>query len=162
MKLADTTASKAVGLTSVGVQVPPRPHFYPQSVNNIMIFHSLELFLRRRRPGNWQIKVFGLDQSNLNILRFPYTLSKLPFILKYMRTILLLGLLCLFMSSCAPKTSNVSEDGCYKIEGDEVIYTCNNDTKEEEKTSTPGYDGPNNPKALNLYRPGRFENMTGW
>ena len=25
MKLADTTASKAVGLTSVGVQVPPRP-----------------------------------------------------------------------------------------------------------------------------------------
>ena len=25
MKLADTTASKAVGLTSVGVRVPPRP-----------------------------------------------------------------------------------------------------------------------------------------
>ena len=27
VKLADTTASKAVGLTSVGVQVPPRPFF---------------------------------------------------------------------------------------------------------------------------------------
>jgi len=26
VKLADTTASKAVGLTSVGVQVPPRPY----------------------------------------------------------------------------------------------------------------------------------------
>jgi len=27
VKLADTTASKAVGLTSVGVQVPPRPFY---------------------------------------------------------------------------------------------------------------------------------------
>ncbi|NIQ07327.1 MAG: hypothetical protein GWO20_16850 [Candidatus Korarchaeota archaeon] len=56
----------------------------------------------------------------------------------------------------------MSEDGCYKIDGDEVIYTCSNQTMQEERTSTPGYDGPNNPKALNLYRPGRFENITGW
>ncbi len=72
---------------------------------------------------------------------------------------MILGLFCLFISACGPKVSTVSEDGCYKIDGDEVIYTCSNQTKESPDNSTPGYDGPNNPKALNLYRPGRFENI---
>ncbi len=79
-----------------------------------------------------------------------------------MRTFFILGLFILTLSACAPKVSSVSEDGCNKIDGDEVIYTCSNQTMQEERTSTPGYDGPNNPKALNLYRPGRFENITGW
>ena len=91
-----------------------------------------------------------------------YTFSILPYILNYMRTILLLSIFCLSISACGPKVSTVSEDGCYQIEGDEVIYTCSNQATEEERDSTPGYDGPNNPKALNLYRPGRFENITGW
>ena len=79
-----------------------------------------------------------------------------------MRTIMILSLISLSLSACASKVSTVSEDGCYKIDGDEVIYTCSNQTTEDNRTSTQGYDGPNNPKALNLYRPGRFENITGW
>ncbi|MEM7009253.1 MAG: hypothetical protein AAF462_08995 [Thermodesulfobacteriota bacterium] len=68
----------------------------------------------------------------------------------------------LLSSACGPKATTVNQDGCYEIDGDEIIYTCSGQTKEESYGSTPGYDGVNNPKALNLYRPGRFENITGW
>ncbi len=72
---------------------------------------------------------------------------------------LILGLFLIGLSACAPKVSSVDDSRCYEIEGDNVIYTCDNTKRSESVNSTPGYDGPNNPKALNLYRPGRFESI---
>jgi len=76
-------------------------------------------------------------------------------------TVGLLALILFFLvlSACGSKVSSVGEDNCYKIDGEEVVYTCNNETNTSSGNTTPGYDGPNNPKALNLYRPGRFENI---
>jgi hypothetical protein len=68
------------------------------------------------------------------------------------------GLLYIYLAACIPKASSVSDSDCYQIVGDEVIYTCNNDSPENPRAN-PGYTGPYNPKALNLYRPGRFENI---
>ncbi len=76
--------------------------------------------------------------------------------------ILFISLGFLLFSSCGPKVTPVAEDGCYKIEGNEVLYTCSNRPNDESNASTPGYDGVNNPKALNLFRPGRFENYNVW
>ena len=73
--------------------------------------------------------------------------------------LLILGLFFLALSACGYKVSSVGEDNCYKIDGEEVVYTCNNETNTNYGNSAPGYDGPNNPKALNLFRPGRFENI---
>ncbi len=78
------------------------------------------------------------------------------------RLIFLQGLFLLLLLACGPKVTPVAEDGCYKIVGDKVIYTCGNRTYDESRASTPGYDGVNNPKALNLFRPGRFENYNVW
>ncbi|GJM17342.1 MAG: hypothetical protein DHS20C13_26690 [Thermodesulfobacteriota bacterium] len=75
--------------------------------------------------------------------------------------IILLGLFLLTFSACGPKVSSVGQDGCYEIVGDEVVYTCKNDSPDNPRANT-GYMGPYNPKALNLYRPGRFENVAGW
>ena len=122
VKLADTTASKAVGLTSVGVQVPPRPF-------KIQLTHL----------------TYNIYTSNV----------------RETLTVLFICLYCLALSACSPKVTTVGEDRCYEIKGDEVIYTCSNQSAEESGSSTPGYDGPNNPKALNLYRPGRFEDING-
>ena len=68
------------------------------------------------------------------------------------------GLLYISLAACSPKASSVSDSDCYQIVGDEVIYTCNNESPENPEAN-PGYRGPYNPKVLNLYRPGRFENI---
>lgn len=68
------------------------------------------------------------------------------------------GFLYIYLAACSPKARSVSDSDCYQIVGDEVIYTCNNDSLENPRAN-PGYTGPYNPKALNLYRPGRFENI---
>ena len=68
------------------------------------------------------------------------------------------GLLYISLAACSPKSSSVSDIDCYPIVGDEVINTCNIDSPENPRAN-PGYTGPYNPKALNLYRPGRFENI---
>ncbi len=73
--------------------------------------------------------------------------------------VLLLGLFFLGLSACGSKVSSVNDNGCYEIDGDNIVYTCDNSKEADYKNTTPGYDGPNNPKALNLYRPGRFENI---
>ena len=70
----------------------------------------------------------------------------------------ILSLYCLALSACGSKVSSVNDKGCYEIDGDSIIYTCNNDSPYNPRANT-GYDGPNNPKALNLFRPGRFENL---
>ena len=72
--------------------------------------------------------------------------------------LLAIVLLSVALSGCGPKASSVSDSSCYQIVGDSVLYTCNNDSPENPRANT-GYDGPYNPKALNLYRPGRFENL---
>jgi len=60
--------------------------------------------------------------------------------------------------ACGSKRSAEYDGNCYQIEGDEVVYTCNNDSPDNPRANT-GYTGPYNPKALNLYRPGRFESI---
>jgi hypothetical protein len=62
------------------------------------------------------------------------------------------------LTSCGPKVGSNSDSRCYQIVGVEVISTCNNDSPENPKANT-GYTGPYNPKALDLYRLGRFENI---
>jgi len=71
----------------------------------------------------------------------------------------ILSLYCLALSACGSKVSSVNDKGCYEIEGDNVVYTCDNNKNADETNINTGYDGPNNPKALNLFRPGRFENL---
>ena len=50
----------------------------------------------------------------------------------------------------------MSGDDCYEFDGGNIEYSCNDKSNSEVNT---GYGGPNNPKALNLFRPGRFENI---
>lgn len=69
------------------------------------------------------------------------------------------GLFVIAFSACGSKVSSVDNSSCYKIDGDSVIYTCDNSKEADYKNATPGYDGPSNPKALNLFRPGRFDNI---
>jgi hypothetical protein len=64
----------------------------------------------------------------------------------------------LALTACGSKPSSMNDSGCYEIDGDKVVYTCENDSPDNPRANT-GYDGPYNPKALNLYRPGRFENI---
>jgi hypothetical protein len=101
------------------------------------------------------------------LILFVSKTSHTAFILYVMRSLLIIGviafgLLCIYLNSCGPKVSS-SDSSCYQIVGDEVIYTCNNDSPENPRANT-GYTGPYNPKALDLYRPGRFENINapGW
>jgi len=76
-----------------------------------------------------------------------------------MLIVLFLGLLFFSLFACGSKVSNVGGEDCYKIDGDNIVYTCDNNKNAEINKTSTGYDGPNNPKALNLYRPGRFENI---
>ena len=72
--------------------------------------------------------------------------------------ILIFFSLLIILSACGSKGSGGYDGRCYEIVGDEVIYTCKNDSPDNPRANT-GYMGPYNPKALNLYRPGRFENL---
>jgi len=77
-----------------------------------------------------------------------------------MLSALFLGFFILTLSACGSKVSSVNDGGCYEIDDDTIVYSCeNNKNAEIEKTNT-GYDGSYNSKALNLYRPGRFENIS--
>ena len=72
-----------------------------------------------------------------------------------MKTILLRLLLCLFflaLTACGSKVSSVSGDDCYEIDEDNLAYNC-------ENNANTGYGGYYNPEALNLFRPGRFEDI---
>jgi len=74
-----------------------------------------------------------------------------------MKAILILFVFTLFfltLSACGSKVTSVEEEDCYRFDGGNIEYTCNTDPDSKENT---GYGGPNNPKALNLFRPGRFE-----
>lgn len=76
-----------------------------------------------------------------------------------MKAILLLFVFTLFflsLSACGSKVTSVEEEDCYRFDGGNIEYTCNIDSDSEVNT---GYIGPNNPKALNLFRPGRFESV---
>jgi hypothetical protein len=73
--------------------------------------------------------------------------------------LLIFGFFFLALSACGSKVSSVNDKGCYEIEGDNAVYTCENKKDADEPNTNTGYDGPNNPKALNLYRPGRVENI---
>jgi hypothetical protein len=73
--------------------------------------------------------------------------------------LLIFGFFFLSFSACGSKVSSVNDNGCYEIDGDNIVYTCDNNKNAEINKTSTGYDGPNNPKALNLYRPGRFENI---
>jgi hypothetical protein len=73
--------------------------------------------------------------------------------------LLIFGFFFLALSACGSKVSSVDDNSCYEIEGDIIVYTCENNKNAESVNSTPGYDGPNNPKMLNLFRPGRFEDI---
>lgn len=79
-----------------------------------------------------------------------------------MKTILLRLLLCLFfltLTACGSKVSSVNDNGCYEIDGNNIVYSCENNRNAEIEKTNAGYGGPYNPKALNLYRQGRFENI---
>ncbi|MFB3148808.1 MAG: hypothetical protein ACE10J_09135 [Thermodesulfobacteriota bacterium] len=72
-----------------------------------------------------------------------------------MKTILLRLLLCLFfltLTACGSKVRSVSGDDCYEIDENNLAYNC-------ENNSNTGYGGYYNPEALNLFRPGRFEDI---
>jgi len=64
--------------------------------------------------------------------------------------------LLIVLSACSSKVATVEEEDCYRFDGGNIEYTCNIDSDSEVNT---GYIGPNNPKALNLFRPGRFESV---
>ncbi|TFG75764.1 MAG: hypothetical protein E4H21_08020 [Thermodesulfobacteriales bacterium] len=70
--------------------------------------------------------------------------------------LLIFSLFFLALSACGSKVSSVGEEDCYRFDGGNIEYTCNDKSNAETNT---GYGGPNNPKALNLFRPGRFENI---
>jgi hypothetical protein len=59
-----------------------------------------------------------------------------------MLKVVVLGLLLLFITACGSTVG-----GCYPCADTQCDCTGN------------GYGGPYNPKALDLYRPGRFEDM---
>ncbi len=71
----------------------------------------------------------------------------------------LLGLFFFTLSACGSKVTSVDNSSCYEIDGDSVVYTCDNSKEADYKNAAPGYGGPNNPEALNLFRPGRFDNI---
>lgn len=71
--------------------------------------------------------------------------------------LLIILLFVVGLSACGSK-QNGYDSSCYEIAGDEVLYTCKDDSPDNPRANT-GYMGPYNPKALNLYRPGRFENI---
>ena len=64
--------------------------------------------------------------------------------------------LLIILPACGSKVTSVEEEDCYRFDGGNIEYTCNSDSDSEVNT---GYGGPNNPKALNLFRPGRFEDV---
>jgi len=70
--------------------------------------------------------------------------------------IIVFSFLLLALSACSSKVASVEEEDCYRFDGGNIEYTCNIDSDSEVNT---GYIGPNNPKALNLFRPGRFESV---
>lgn len=66
--------------------------------------------------------------------------------------LLIFGLFFLTLTACGSKVSSVSGDDSYEIDGDNIAYNCNNNTN-------TGYGGYYNPEALNLFRPGRFDDI---
>jgi len=68
------------------------------------------------------------------------------------------GSFFLAFTACGSAPSSMNASGCYEIDGDTVVYTCENNSPDNPRANT-GYGGPYNPKALNLYRPGRFDNI---
>lgn len=68
----------------------------------------------------------------------------------------IIAVIFIVLFACGPKRSTQYDGNCYQTYGDEVKYTCKNDSPQNPGSNT-GYAGPNNPKALNLFRPGRFE-----
>jgi hypothetical protein len=64
-----------------------------------------------------------------------------------MLRVVILGLLFLFMTGCGSAVSSRVGSSCYPC--DDTHCDCTGD----------GYGGPYNPTALNLFRPGRFEDL---
>ena len=72
-----------------------------------------------------------------------------------MKTILLRLLLCLFfltLTACGSKVRSVIGVECYESDENNLADNC-------ENNSNTGYGGYYNPEALNLFRPGRFEDI---
>jgi hypothetical protein len=68
---------------------------------------------------------------------------------------LIVIIFCVFflaLTACGSKVSSVSGDDCYEIDENNLAYNCENNTN-------TGYGGYYNPEALNLFRPGRFEDI---
>lgn len=83
------------------------------------------------------------------------------FIVNLKLKMIVVGLFFIVLTACASKQQSMDSIGCYEIEGDTVVYVCRDFSPENPKANT-GYDGPYNPKALDLFRPGRLENINVW